>query len=112
MKKILFYINNLGGGGAEKVLCDLVANMDKESYDITVMSKYDDGIYVNRIKQLVKYKGLFNTLTPGKTRLKKLFNVIYTNIREYIFKNHPRILYSLFINQKFDVEIAFLEGFS
>ena len=30
MKKILFFINTLHGGGAEKVLVDLVNNMDPE----------------------------------------------------------------------------------
>lgn len=112
MKKILFYINNLGGGGAEKVLCDIVASLDKKNYDITVMSKYDDGTYVDSIKQLVKYRPLFKKVRPGGNLFKKLFNIIYTNVREHIFKFYPKLLYHLYIKQKFDIEIAFLEGYS
>ena len=41
MIKILFMIPNLGHGGAEKVLVNLVNHMDKEKFDITVMALYD-----------------------------------------------------------------------
>ena len=36
MKKVLFLINTLGGGGAERVLVNLVNHMDPARYDITV----------------------------------------------------------------------------
>ena len=36
MRKVLFFIETLGGGGAEKVLCDLVNHMDQSKFDITV----------------------------------------------------------------------------
>ena len=35
-KKILFFIPNLSVGGAEKVLVNLVNNMDRSKFDITV----------------------------------------------------------------------------
>ena len=35
MIKILFFIETLSGGGAEKVLQNLVNNMDYEKFDIT-----------------------------------------------------------------------------
>ena len=38
MKKILFFIESLAGGGAEKVLSDLVSNLDQTKYDVTVIS--------------------------------------------------------------------------
>ena len=38
MKSILFLIPSLGGGGAEKVLVNLVNNLDKTKYDVTVFS--------------------------------------------------------------------------
>ena len=44
MKKILFLIHDLGQGGAEKVLVNLVNNMDREKFDITVMSLFDVGV--------------------------------------------------------------------
>ena len=38
MIKILFFIESLVGGGAEKVLQDLVNHMDQSQFDITVQS--------------------------------------------------------------------------
>ena len=57
MIKLLFFIEKLGGGGAEKVLRDLVNHMDQSQFDITVQSvwPYEEG------KQLVpgvKYKSV------------------------------------------------------
>ena len=43
MKKILFLIHDLGQGGAEKVLVNLVNNMDHTKFDITVMTLFDHG---------------------------------------------------------------------
>jgi len=34
--KILFFITSLEGGGAEKVLVNMVNNMDQSKYDITI----------------------------------------------------------------------------
>lgn len=46
MKKtrVLFLINTLGGGGAERVLVNLVNNMDKRKYDITVETMFSGGV--------------------------------------------------------------------
>lgn len=44
MIKVLFLINSLGGGGAERVLVNLVNNMDKTRYDITVQTIFRAGV--------------------------------------------------------------------
>ena len=42
MKKILFVIYSYSlGGGAEKVLSNVVMNLDISKYDITILSVYD-----------------------------------------------------------------------
>lgn len=109
MKKILFFIESLAGGGAEKVLTDIVKNLNNKEYDITVMTVTDSGLYVNDIKSKCKYKsflkvkdlecGIFN-----KLKYKFLYKAIY---------NLPtKIIYKIFIKQKYDIEIGFVEGFS
>ena len=42
--KILFLIHDLGQGGAEKVLVNLVNNMDHEKFDITVIALFGGGV--------------------------------------------------------------------
>ena len=53
MIKILFFIETLSGGGAEKVLQNLVNNMDTEKFDITVQTVWKEnpeGYLSNNIK--------------------------------------------------------------
>ena len=44
MKKILFLIHDLGQGGAEKVLVNLVNNMDRSKFDISVTVLFGGGV--------------------------------------------------------------------
>ena len=62
MKKILFFIPNLMHGGAEKVLVNLVNNLDKEKYDITVQTLFDVGVnkkYLNSERQFYNIKIIY-----------------------------------------------------
>lgn len=44
MTKILFLIHDLGQGGAEKVLVNLVNNMDPQKYEIHVTAIFGGGV--------------------------------------------------------------------
>ena len=55
MIKILFFIETLNGGGAEKVLQNLVNAMDKSEFDITVQTLYPDEAAKN-LADGIKYK--------------------------------------------------------
>ena len=41
--KVLFMIPSLGQGGAEKVLVNMVNHLDKNIFDITVQTLFDEG---------------------------------------------------------------------
>jgi glycosyltransferase involved in cell wall biosynthesis len=112
MKKILFLIFNLDGGGAEKVLSDIVINLDKSKYKITVMTKYDSGVYIEDIKNHARYTPCFRRLVPGNNILKKTLNEIILNIREIILNLPGKLVYKIFIRDHYDIEIAFLEGWA
>ena len=45
-KKVLFAIESLAGGGAEKILATIVKNIDKTKFDITVLTVVKTGVYV------------------------------------------------------------------
>ena len=49
MKKILFLIHDLGQGGAEKVLVNLVNNMDRNKFEDC--NKFEDSIHHQTIAQ-------------------------------------------------------------
>ena len=59
MKRILFFITSLAGGGAEKVLVNLVNNLDKTKYEVTLLTLFDVGINKQFLKDDVIYKSIF-----------------------------------------------------
>lgn len=101
MKKILFFINTLNGGGAERVLIDLLEALPKDEFDITLYS-VNGGVYENRIPAHINNK----KIVPFKNRfLRNLFSRI-------VFHLSPKTVARLLIKGEYDVEIAYLEGFS
>ena len=63
MKKVLLFVDNLDEGGVSKVLIDLLENINREKYDITIMTLYINGIYKDKIKEYGKLKYCFDIST-------------------------------------------------
>lgn len=96
MKKILFFIPTLGEGGAERVLVNLVNNLDTSKYEITVFTLFNDGIYRNELKKNIFYKYYFKRSFRGNIHFFKILN--------------PRLLFKIMISDKYDIIISYLEG--
>lgn len=107
-RKILFLIESLSGGGAEKVLSVLLKHIDKTKFDITLCTIVDTGIYAEEVKRYVKYTSILDN--PQKKNLlgKKLYKILYLLIYRIL---SPQLIYTLFIPKENDIEIAFVEGF-
>tara|TARA_R110002167_G_scaffold149980_4_gene343567 strand:- start:5703 stop:6827 length:1125 start_codon:yes stop_codon:yes gene_type:complete len=114
MKKVLFFIESLQCGGAEKSLLTLLNNLDYSNYEISLMVLKTGGEFENllpsNIKKItVKYKLRFYE------RLKfKIFKVL-----DFRKKNHPAQLFwkstknnISVLGLNFDVAIAWGQGFS
>lgn len=118
MKKVLFLIHTLNGGGAEKVLVNLITKMDKSKYDITVMTIVNEGIYIDKILEIpgVKYKYIFNTFfNKYRKNTKHFFNKCFVKIMNIIWDFYKFIIKyfrisKIVIKEKYDIEVAFLEG--
>lgn len=61
--RILFLIHDLGPGGAEKVLVNLVNNMDRSKFDITLLSLFAGGINEQFLKSDIHYRTIFRGLS-------------------------------------------------
>lgn len=96
MIKILFLIHDLGQGGAEKVLVNLVNNMDRDKFDITVMTLFTGGVNEQFLKSHIRLRTVFKKAFPGNSHLMKLFS--------------PKTLHKWFIREHFDIEVSYLEG--
>ncbi len=96
MVKILFLIHDLGQGGAEKVLVNLVNNMDCEKFDLSVTALFGGGVNEQFLASDIKYKAVFKKAIPGNSKIMKLFS--------------PKTLYKFFVKEKYDIIVSYLEG--
>ncbi|WP_224076582.1 glycosyltransferase [Planococcus chinensis] len=96
MKKILFTIPNLDGGGAEKVLVTLLNNLNPKKYDITLFTIFDEGVNKNYLNKNIKHESFFKKSFKGNTILFKFLS--------------PKQLYKLMIRKEYDIVISYLEG--
>lgn len=108
-KKVLFFIESLGGGGAEKVLSTLVQHIDKSRFDVTVCVISGGGKYDEIVASNVKLIKIFDD-AERYTGIKKLWYILKYNL---IYKILPAwLVYLLFVPKGYDVEVAFVEGFA
>lgn len=96
MKKILFIIPTLGHGGAEKVLVNLVNNMDRSKFDISVQVLFKGGVNEQFLKSDIKFKYYYKKQFRGNSKYLCLFS--------------PEKLYKKFIKEKYDIIVSYLEG--
>lgn len=109
MKKILFFIESLANGGAEKVLSDMICNLDSFGYDIAVCTVTDGGVYQNKVSNSCKYYSFLKMEDYYSGGLKKILFFIKTKA---IYKLPAKLIYRRFIREKYDIEVAFIEGFA
>lgn len=96
MKKILFFIHDLGRGGAEKVLVNLVNNMNPELFDITVMVQFGNGENEKYLAPYIKLKYGHKKMIRGNSILMKFFS--------------PEALFKYYIRYHYDIIVSYLEG--
>ncbi len=96
MKKVLFLIPNLAHGGAEKVLVNLVNNIDTEKFDVTVQTLFNVGVNRQYLKPNIRYIPGFKYQFRGNSHLQKLIPA--------------KLLYKMLIKEEYDIVVSYLEG--
>ena len=95
-KKILFLIPNLKHGGAEKVLVNLVNNLDREKFDVTVQTLFDVGVHKAALRPHIRYRSVLKREFRGNNRFFQLFS--------------PVFLWKSMVKERYDVAVSYLEG--
>lgn len=93
--KILFVIEELTGGGAEKVLRDLVNHMDQTRFAITVQTVWPCEVSQYLVPG-IRYKSMY----PSESRINHL---------RYRVEAETGMAYRLHIKDDYDIECAYLE---
>ncbi|MCR5043475.1 MAG: glycosyltransferase [Bacteroidaceae bacterium] len=108
-RKVLFLIESLSGGGAEKVLTTLVQHIDKERFDVTVCAISGGGKYEDAIKKQVDYRAILNNPKEGNAWKKWLYVLKHHLVYQWLPLS---MAYRWFVPQGNDVEVAYVEGFT
>lgn len=96
-KKVLFLLEAFDKGGIEKVTLDIVNNLDPNKYDITVQTFWYGGHCQSLVNKNIKVIPFF-----FKRYVRGIIRLI-----DYL---PPKLLYTLFVRGKYDVEIAASDG--
>lgn len=99
MIKILFFIDGITGGGAEKVLRNLVNNMDQSKFKITVQT-LEDVDPTQYLAPGIRYKAINRCKTSFGRKLMHYWVRLCAELKW---------LYPLYIRGDYDIEVAYLE---
>lgn len=103
-KKILFINNNLGGGGAERNLIDILRNFDYDRYDVDLVLISGTGVYMEDIHPMVNYLG---SIYDQKT---DIYDFSSSKVRFDGLKEALGI--ERLVKGNYDTIVSFLEGYS
>lgn len=95
MKRILFFINTLNTGGAERVLIDLVRKLPKDRFHITVQC-LAGGRFESELPEDIELRQILRSKNPFLMK---------------VFSKLPWLTGRLFVKNNYDIEVAYLEGF-
>ena len=107
-KRILFFVESLSGGGAEKVLVTLLGHLDINKYDITLLSLVDTGVLKDDLNlQRIQYKAFID---PSNSFVVNIWNRLKYKL---VYQCLPtRFAYRwIFKKNIYDLYVAFTEGF-
>ena len=102
IKKIVFGITSLTIGGAERVLVD-ITNRLKDNYEITIFTLYSKGSFEKEIDKKINIVSLYNNSYDELSKIKRIIIPIKVLIC-------GKFVYKKYLQDKFDVQVAFLEG--
>lgn len=95
-KKILFFHFDMQGGGAERVLVNLLKHLDLNKYDVTLKTIFAKGPYAKVLPKGMNYSYIFKYEFYGFNMIMKLFSA--------------KFWHKLLVREDYDIEIAYLES--
>lgn len=108
MKKLLFIIWTFSmGGGAEKVLAEILNGIDTQKYDVTILEYHKFDMKKEVIPPDIKVLPPIIVEYNGTNKMKLLINKLKVKFARVSVKYFPYIFRKLYIKDKYDVEIAF-----
>ena len=100
MIKILFVMESLGAGGAERVLVNLVNQMDRTKFTPAILTLFEDGVNAAGLADDVKL------ISPGLRRFRGMKTVLKRLPKKAIYQRYV----APFLTGKYDLIVAYMTG--
>lgn len=112
-KRILFIAENLYCGGVERILQIVLKNFDYEKYDVTLYSSRPETLHPDYYPTSIRLQHYFESCGANALLYKKIRCRIINKLKLLVYYHlSPTWFYRLFIKGKYDVGIAFIEGYA
>ena len=107
--KILFVINDLESGGAQRVFVNLLEKIsDKKDVEIDLFLINKSGIYLKDVPDSININYMYST--EDNNILLAPFKWINRKGSRFLMKYFTNLIYRLKIKKKYDLEISFIES--
>lgn len=110
MRKLMFIMESLAGGGAERAIIELLNNFDYTKYSVTLCVIFGSGIYTTKVPSQVQLINIFvDEDSSFRVSLKNRALKYYrkrgsTWLMKYLIRRKVR-------KRKYDVIVSFMEGY-
>lgn len=97
-------VTTLGSGGAERILVNTIKSIS-DKYDVSVLSFINHGTLIKEISNLCGYRYIYPSISSPY--LQRVWQMVLTRWQKLF---SPRQIHKKYIKDKYDIEIAWLEG--
>ena len=112
-KKIVFFTEALYGGGVQRILQIILSHFDYTRYDVTLYTVRKNVIRQEYFPEEIKYKYIFDVENYKDSVFRRIWYKIKNKTKLFVYYHfNPGLFYQLFIREKSDVAIAFIEGYA
>lgn len=111
MKRIAIFVENLYGGGVQRILQIILRNFDYSKYDVTLYTNHQQTLLPEYYPTNIKQRCIFSS--PSTGIISNIVCKITNKFKLWIYYHcTPSTFYSFFIRDSYDVGIAFIEGYA
>ena len=112
-KRLLIVAENLYGGGVERILQIVLRNFDFSRYEITLYSSRKETLLPEFYPTHIKQGYFFESISEKASLKDRLVCRIINKFKLFVYYNFsPSVFYRFFVKGKYDVGIAFIEGYA
>lgn len=112
-KDVIVITESLYGGGVQRILQIVLSHFNYSLYEVTLYTVRRESLSPNYFPNYVRYKYVFDTINNKDPLFRKIWYIIKNKIKLIVYYNfNSSFFYHLFIHEKPDVAIAFIEGYA